>query len=106
MSAATADGVLAATHRLVQQAMTGEWLAVARTVEERRVLLDELSARAAAGDQGWLAALRQAMAESDAAVERMRAADAARASQSGAAHVEEAADVKPEALLSAIRSAR
>ena len=63
-----ADGVLAATQRLVQQAMSGQWQDVPKTVEERRVLLDKLSAGASAQDQQWLSALRQAMAESDAVV--------------------------------------
>jgi hypothetical protein len=71
MSVNFADGVLAATHKLVQQAMTGQWQEVPRTVEERRVLLDRLSASAAPADHSWLNALKQAMAESDAAVAKM-----------------------------------
>jgi hypothetical protein len=71
MSATIADGVLAATHKLVQQAMTGQWQEVPKTVEERRVLLDRLSASASPADHSWLSALKQAMAESDAAVARM-----------------------------------
>ena len=66
-----ADGVLAATQRLVQQAMSGQWQDVPKTVEERRVLLDKLSAGATAQDQQWLSALKQAMAESDAVVASM-----------------------------------
>jgi hypothetical protein len=50
MSAPIADGVMAATHKLVQQAMTGQWQEVPKTIQERRDLL------------------RQAMTESDAAV--------------------------------------
>ncbi len=68
MTSPIADGVLAATHRLVQQAMSGQWQDVPKTVEERRVLLDRLSARVSPQDQQWLSALRQAMAESDAVI--------------------------------------
>jgi hypothetical protein len=68
MTSPIADGVLAATHRLVQQAMSGQWQEVPKTVEERRVLLDKLSAGASPQDQQWLSALKQAMAESDAVV--------------------------------------
>ena len=71
MTSPIADGVLAATHRLVQQAMSGQWQEVPKTIEERRVLLDKLSASASAQDQQWLGALRQAMAESDAVVASM-----------------------------------
>jgi|HigsolmetaAR202D_1030399.scaffolds.fasta_scaffold03603_6 hypothetical protein len=68
MTSAIADGVLAATHRLVQQAMSGDWQAVPETLAERRALLERLSASASPQDQQWLAALKQAMAESDAVV--------------------------------------
>jgi hypothetical protein len=71
MTSPIAEGVLAATHRLVQQAMSGQWQEVPKTVEERRVLLDKLSASASAQDRQWLSALKQAMAESDAAVASM-----------------------------------
>jgi hypothetical protein len=71
MSSAIADGVMAATHRLVQQAMTGQWQDVPKTVEQRRVLLNELSASARPQDQQWVNALRQAMDESDAVVAQM-----------------------------------
>jgi hypothetical protein len=73
MTSPIADGVLAATHRLVQQAMSGQWQEVPKTIEERRVLLEKLSASASAQDQQWLGALKQAMAESDAAVATMSA---------------------------------
>lgn len=66
-----ADVVLAATYKLVQQAMTGRWQDVPKTVEERRVLLDQVVASARPQDQEWLNALKQAMAESDAAVAKM-----------------------------------
>jgi recombinational DNA repair ATPase RecF len=71
MTSPIADGVMAATYKLVQQAMTGQWQDVPKTIEERRVLLDQLSASATAQDQQWLSALKQAMAESDAAVAKM-----------------------------------
>ena len=76
MTSAIADSVLAVTHKLVHQAMHGQWTEVPKTVEERRVLLDRLSASASPSDQQWLGALRQAMAESDAAVAKIAAADA------------------------------
>jgi hypothetical protein len=62
---------MAATHKLVQQAMSGQWADVPKTVNERRALLDKLSATASPQDQQWLSALRQAMAESDAVVASM-----------------------------------
>jgi hypothetical protein len=75
MTSAIADSVLAVTHKLVDQAMHGQWQEVPKTVEERRVLLDRLTASASPADMQWLGALRQAMAESDAAVARIAAAD-------------------------------
>jgi hypothetical protein len=69
-----ADGVLAATQKLVQQAMTGQWQDVPKTVQERRELLHNLTANASPQDRQWLGALQQAMAESDAAVAQMAAA--------------------------------
>jgi recombinational DNA repair ATPase RecF len=65
------DAVMAATYKLVQQAMSGQWQEVPRTMEERRALLDQVSANARPQDQQWLQALRQAMAESDAALAKM-----------------------------------
>jgi hypothetical protein len=76
MTSPIADGVMAATQKLVQQAMTGQWQDVPKTIEERRVLLEQLSASATPQDQHWLNALKQAMAESDAAVAKMSAAGA------------------------------
>ena len=84
MTSPIADGVLAATHRLVQQAMSGQWHEVPKTVEERRVLLDRLSAGASPQDQQWLSALRQAMAESDAVVASLTPAQAPAASSAQA----------------------
>jgi hypothetical protein len=74
MSSVIVDGVLAATHKLVQQAMTGQWQDVPKTVQERRELLHSLTANASPQDRQWLGALQQAMAESDAAVAQMAAA--------------------------------
>lgn len=71
MSSTIAEGVLAATHKLVQQAMTGQWQDVPKTVQERRELLNNLSASASPQDRQWLGALQQAMAESDAAVAKI-----------------------------------
>ncbi len=92
MTSPIADGVMAATYKLVQQAMTGQWQDVPKTLEERRVLLDQLSANATAQDQQWLNALKQAMAESDAAVAKM--ADAS--SVAGAARDAQAFHQTPE----------
>jgi hypothetical protein len=71
MSGPIADGVMAATYKLVQQAMSGQWQEVPKTLQERRDLLDRLSSSARPQDQEWLSALRQAMNESDAAVQKM-----------------------------------
>lgn len=86
MTSAIADSVLAVTHKLVHQAMHGEWQEVPKTVEERRVLLDRLNATASPADQQWLTALKQAMAESDAAVARIAAADAPEATLMAGPH--------------------
>jgi len=71
MSAKIGDSVMAATYKLVQQAMTGQWQEVPKTLQERRELLDKISSSARPQDQEWLSALRQAMNESDAAVKKM-----------------------------------
>ena len=76
MTSPIADGVMAATHKLVQQAMRGQWQEVPKTVEQRRVLLEQLTASASPQDQQWLAALQQAMAESDAVVAKIAQAGA------------------------------
>ena len=76
MTSPIADGVMAATHKLVQQAMRGQWQEVPKTVEQRRLLLDQLTASATPQDQQWLAALQQAMAESDAVVSTIAQAGA------------------------------
>jgi hypothetical protein len=76
MTSPIADGVMAATYKLVQQAMSGQWQEVPKTVEQRRVLLDQLAASATPQDQQWLSALQQAMAESDAVVSKIAQAGA------------------------------
>jgi recombinational DNA repair ATPase RecF len=76
MTSPIADGVMAATYKLVQQAMRGQWQDVPKTVEQRRVLLDQLTASASPQDQQWLSALQQAMAESDAVVAKIAQAGA------------------------------
>lgn len=73
MSGPIADSVMAATYKLVQQAMTGQWQEVPKTIQERRDLLERISATARPQDQQWLSALRQAMTESDAAVAKIAA---------------------------------
>lgn len=96
MTSPIADSVMAATHKLVQQAMQGQWQEVPRTVEQRRALLDQLTASASPSDQQWLSALKQAMNESDAAVAQMAAADAPEASGVPAAQAPAAVpDVDP-----------
>ena len=85
MTAPIADGVMAATHKLVQQAMTGQWQEVPKTIQERRDLLARISSTARPQDQQWLSALRQAMTESDAAVAQMASAAGAAVSAVGPA---------------------
>lgn len=76
MTSPIADSVMAATHKLVQQAMQGDWHDVPRTLEQRRALLSQLSATASPQDRQWLDALQQAVVESDAAVAKIAAVDA------------------------------
>jgi vacuolar-type H+-ATPase subunit H len=85
MSAPIADGVMAATYKLVQQAMSGQWQEVPKTIQERRDLLDKISSSARPQDQEWLSALRQAMNESDAAVAKIAATAASPAMSSASA---------------------
>jgi len=84
MTSPIADGVMAATQRLVQQAMSGQWHEVPKTVEHRRELLQQLSATASPQDKQWLGALQQAMAESDAAVNAMSRIDGVAAMEGAA----------------------
>lgn len=60
---------MAATEKVVNQALVGAWDQVPRTLEQRRELLDQLRAQHALGDTPWLQALQQAVRESDAAVQ-------------------------------------
>lgn len=107
MSSSIADGVLAATHKLVDQAMRGQWQDVPKTVQERRVLLDRLTASASSADLQWLTALRQAMAESDAAVAQMAGADVPPAAASDVPTTTAApADGTVDATLDMIRQGR
>ena len=91
MSAPIADSIMAATHKLVQQAMTGQWQEVPKTIQERRDLLARISSSARPQDQAWLSALRQAMTESDAAVAQM--AETAKVEPVAAAPVDQVAAV-------------
>ena len=106
MTSPIADGVLAATHRLVQQAMSGQWQEVPKTVEERRVLLDKLTAGASPQDQQWLAALKQAMAESDAVVASMTPAQHSAVTQVGAAPTEADRTAQVDSLMDMIRGSK
>ena len=92
MTVPTADSVMAATHKLVQQAMTGQWQEVPKTIQERRDLLARISSTARPQDQQWLSALRQAMTESDAAVARMAEFAAVAPAPVGPAAAGQAAD--------------
>jgi hypothetical protein len=92
MSAPIADSVMAATHKLVQQAMTGQWQEVPKTIQERRDLLARISSTARPQDQAWLSALRQAMTESDAAVARMAESAAVSPSPVGPASAGQSVD--------------
>ena len=94
MTAPIADGVMAATHKLVQQAMTGQWQEVPKTIQERRDLLARLSSTARPQDRAWLNALQQAMTESDAAVAQM-----AQTAQACATPAAEAAAPDPVATI-------
>jgi hypothetical protein len=94
MSAPIADSVMAATYKLVQQAMTGQWQDVPKTIQERRDLLDRISSTARPQDQQWLSALRQAMTESDAAVAKMAATAASPAVSVGSALAEQSVDTR------------
>jgi vacuolar-type H+-ATPase subunit H len=94
MSAPIADGVMAATYKLVQQAMSGQWQEVPKTIQERRDLLDKISSSARPQDQEWLSALRQAMNESDAAVAGMAKAAGSTVGSASA----EKSDATPDAV--------
>jgi hypothetical protein len=66
-------GVLAATDKMVQQVGSGDWQAAQGSSAERRVLLDQLlQQEPQAAEHGFLRALREAAAESEAALFTMR----------------------------------
>jgi hypothetical protein len=92
MTAPIADGVMAATHKLVQQAMTGQWQEVPKTIQERQELLARVASTARPQDQAWLSALRQAMTESDAAVAQMAQAAVVGPASAGQSVVTEQTD--------------
>jgi hypothetical protein len=92
MSGPIADGVMAATYKLVQQALSGQWQEVPKTIQERRELLNQISSTARPQDQAWLSALRQAMTESDAAVATIAQTAAAPATGVGSASAEHSVD--------------
>ncbi len=102
MTAPIADGVMAATHKLVQQAMTGQWQEVPKTIQERRDLLARISSTAQPQDQQWLSALRQAMTESDAAVAQMAQAAAVPASAVGPASAGQSVATEPTDAVAAM----
>jgi hypothetical protein len=68
---ALVGGVLAATEKVVQQVCYGDFQASA----DRRAMLDQLAAQDPhAAEHGFLRALREAAAESEAALDSMKAA--------------------------------
>jgi hypothetical protein len=95
MTAPIADGVMAATHKLVQQAMTGQWQEVPKTIQERQELLARISSTARPQDQAWLSALRQAMTESDAAVAQIASAAGTSVSAVGPASAGQSVATEP-----------
>ena|ERR671910_506358 len=99
MTAPIADGVMAATHKLVQQAMTGQWQEVPKTIQERQELLARISSTARPQDQAWLTALRQAMTESDAAVAQIASAAGASVSAAGPAAAGQSVDTDAVATI-------
>jgi len=92
MSGPIADGVMAATYKLVQQALSGQWQEVPKTIQERRDLLNQIASTARPQDQAWLSALRQAMSESDAAVATIAQTAAAPAIGVGSASAEQSGE--------------
>ena len=65
-------GVLAATDKVVEQVATGNWQAALKSSADRRALLEQLVRQEPqAGEHGFLRALREAAAESDAALAAM-----------------------------------
>jgi hypothetical protein len=67
-------GVLSATDRVVQQATAGDWSAALKSSHDRRLLLEQLAQQSPqAGEHDFVRALREAAAESDAALATMSA---------------------------------
>jgi hypothetical protein len=72
---ALVGGVLAATDKVVQQVSDGDFHAALKSSADRRALLDQLAAQDPhAAEHGFLRALRDAAAESEAALDAMKAA--------------------------------
>lgn len=72
-----AKGVLAVTQALVRSALRGEWSRTKALMEERRRLLADMDVdrvRLNVGEENCLAALRQAVLESDRAFATVAAA--------------------------------
>ncbi len=69
-------GVLAATDKLVQQVGQGDWQSADKTIADRRLLLEQLSKQGPQpGEHDFLRALREAAAESEAALATMSQAN-------------------------------
>jgi predicted RNA-binding protein YlxR (DUF448 family) len=69
-------GVLAATDKLVQHAGRGDWLSADKTVADRKLLLEQLAQQTPQpGEHDFLRALREAAAESEAALAKMSQAE-------------------------------
>jgi len=66
------NGILAATGRLVREAMQGNWSNASAVALHRRVLLDKLGTAEVEGEHSAMHALRQAVAESDQALAKMQ----------------------------------
>ncbi len=65
-------GVLAATDKLVQHAGRRDWQSADKTIADRRLLLEQLAKQPARpGEHDFLRALREAAAESEAALATM-----------------------------------
>jgi len=70
-------GVLAATDNVVQKATVGDWPAALESSRDRRLLLEQLTQQEPqVGEHAFLRALREAAAESDAALATMSATPA------------------------------
>jgi hypothetical protein len=68
-------GVLAATDKVVQQVGNGDFHAASKSSADRRALLEQLAVQDPHGaEHGFLRALREAAAESDAALDAMKVA--------------------------------